>query len=57
MTWTTPLMLEIFDAHEVLFDRKEFFEAEMKRFNELARERGVYKIAPGVWRVPSLAGQ
>lgn len=57
VTWTTPLMLEVFDAHQVLFDRDGFFGAEIKRFSAVAHERGVFKIAPGVWRVPTLARQ
>jgi predicted nucleotidyltransferase len=57
VTWTSPLMLEIGDAHEVLFDREGSLAAEIKRFREIAEERGIYRIAPGVWRVPSLAGQ
>jgi predicted nucleotidyltransferase len=57
VTSATPLMLEIYDAHHRLFDRGGFFAAEMRRFETVVRERGIYKVARGVWRVPSLAHQ
>ena len=47
-----PLMLEIYDAHQILLDRDGFFEKCMKRMKKLVKERGIYKIREGVWRVP-----
>jgi len=55
VTWTAPLMLEVYDAHRVLLDPTGFFAAEMKRFGDVVRERGIYKVSPGVWRVPTVA--
>ncbi|MBI1925681.1 nucleotidyltransferase domain-containing protein [Candidatus Poribacteria bacterium] len=55
VTWAAPLMLEVYDAHYIIFDSMEFFAAEMKRFAKVMRERGVYKLRSGAWRVPSLA--
>jgi predicted nucleotidyltransferase len=54
VTWTAPLMLEVYDAHRVLLDPTGFFAAEMKRFGDVVRERGIYKVSPGVWRVPTV---
>jgi hypothetical protein len=55
--WAAPLMLEVYDAHRIIFDPTGFFAAEMERFAEVMRERGIYKVKRGVWRVPSLAHQ
>lgn len=57
VSWTTPLMLEIGDSHRVLFDPSAFMEAELARFRQIVQDRGMRKLAPGVWRVPSLAAQ
>jgi hypothetical protein len=57
VTWAAPLMLEVYDAHRIIFDPMGFFAAEMKRFAEVMRERGIYKMKRGIWRVPSLAHQ
>jgi predicted nucleotidyltransferase len=54
VSWAAPFMLEVYDAHRVLLDTKGFFAAEMRRFEAVMRERGVYKMARGVWRVPSV---
>jgi predicted nucleotidyltransferase len=54
VTWAAPLMLEVYDAHCILFDPSGFFAAEMERFAEVARERGICKVARGVWRVPTV---
>lgn len=57
VTSTTPLMLEIGDANRVVFDPHGFFTAELNRFADVRRERGIRKLRRGVWRVPSLANQ
>jgi predicted nucleotidyltransferase len=57
ITWATPLMLEVYDAHRILFDPEGSFTAEMRRFTDVMRERGICKLSRGVWRVPSVAHQ
>jgi predicted nucleotidyltransferase len=57
VTWASPFMLEVYDAHRILLDPNGFFATEMRRFEAVMRERGVYKMARGVWRVPSVAHQ
>jgi predicted nucleotidyltransferase len=57
VTWATPFLLEVYDAHHLLLDLKGFFAAEMRRFEAVMRERGIYRMARGVWRVPSVAHQ
>jgi predicted nucleotidyltransferase len=55
VTWAAPLMLEVHDAHQIIFDPTGIFAAAMSRFTEVVRQRGIAKIARGVWRVPPLA--
>jgi len=50
-----PLMLEIYDAHYILFDRKDFFANQIQRFATIIRQRGIRKIKHGVWEVPEIA--
>jgi predicted nucleotidyltransferase len=57
VTWAAPLMLEVFDAHHLVYDPAEFFQTEMTRFGEVVRERGIHKLSKGIWRLPSVARQ
>lgn len=50
-----PLMLEIYDAHNILFDRKDFFANQIHRFATIILQRGIRKIRHGVWEVPEIA--
>ena len=53
--WAAPLMLEIYNVHKVVFDRKEFFKNSMISMGRLMRERGIRMRKPGVWEVPERA--
>ena len=53
--WAAPLMLEIYNAHKVIFDRNDFFRNCMLRMEYLVRERGIRMRKPGVWEVPERA--
>jgi hypothetical protein len=50
--WAAPLMLEIYNAHEVVFDRNDFFRNRIIRMRRLMKERGIRMRKPGVWEVP-----
>jgi predicted nucleotidyltransferase len=53
--WAAPLMLEIYNAHKVVFDRNDFFKNCIIRMGGLMRERGIRMRKPGVWEVPEHA--
>jgi len=53
--WTAPLMLEIYNAHNVVFDCNDFFRNRIIRMGRLMRERGIRMRKPGVWEVPERA--
>lgn len=53
--WTAPLMLEIHNAHEVIFDRNDFFGNCITHMARLMEERGIRMRKPGVWEVPERA--
>ncbi len=50
-----PLMLEIYDANEIIYDKDNFFRQLLKDFEKnINRLRGK-KIEEGVWEIPGLA--
>ncbi|MDI6793314.1 MAG: nucleotidyltransferase domain-containing protein [bacterium] len=49
-----PLMLEIYDNNQVLYDRGQFFSSLMKEFVVNLRLRQAKKIREGVWEVHEL---
>jgi predicted nucleotidyltransferase len=53
--WAAPLMLEIYNAHEVVFDRNDFFRNCLIRMGQLMKERGIRMRKTGVWEVPERA--
>ncbi len=53
--WAAPLMLEIYNAHEVVFDRGDFFRNYIMHMGDIMRERGIRMRKPGVWEVPERA--
>jgi len=53
--WAAPLMLEIYDAHQIVFDRHDFFRNCIIRMTRLMGERGIRMRKPGVWEVPEHA--
>ena len=53
--WAAPLMLEIYNSHEIVFDPNDFFRNYIMRMRHLIRERGIRMRKPGVWEVPEHA--
>jgi hypothetical protein len=53
--WAAPLMLEIYEAHWIVFDPQGFFADRMRRMKRLMEERGIRQRRPGVWEVPEYA--
>ncbi|MDI7261655.1 MAG: nucleotidyltransferase domain-containing protein [Thermodesulfobacteriota bacterium] len=52
-----PLLLEIREGYRCLFDRKGFFQNEMKNLEDMIVRRGVRKLAEHKWEVPEIAWQ
>ena len=53
--WAAPLMLEIYNTHEVVFDSNDFFRNRIIRMGCLMKERGIRMRKPGIWEVPEHA--
>ena len=53
--WAAPLMLEIYNTHQIVFERDSFFSRCIRRMKHLMRERGIRVRKPGVWEVPEHA--
>ncbi|HIE53429.1 MAG TPA: nucleotidyltransferase domain-containing protein [Armatimonadetes bacterium] len=53
--WAAPLMLEIYNAHKVVFDRSDFFRNCITHMGCLMKERGIRMRKSGVWEVPERA--
>jgi predicted nucleotidyltransferase len=53
--WAAPLMLEIYNSHEIVFDPNDFFRNCIMRMRHLMRERGIRMRKAGVWGVPEHA--
>ncbi|ATZ61201.2 MAG: nucleotidyltransferase domain-containing protein [Methanosarcinales archaeon Met12] len=51
----SPLMFEIYDANEVIFDKNNFFEKSMAKFEKNMKKWKAKKTAYGEWDVPGLA--
>jgi len=50
--WAAPLMLEIYNSHEIVFDPNDFFRDCIVHMRHLIRERGIRMRRAGVWEVP-----
>ncbi len=50
-----PLMLEIYDANEIIYDKNNFFEQLMIDFEKNLRRWHAKKIDKGIWKIPGLA--
>jgi len=50
--YAAPLMLEIYNAHKVIFDQNGFFRNCIIRMEHLIKERGIRMKRQGVWEVP-----
>ena len=50
-----PLMLEIYDANEIIYDKNNFFKQLTMDFEKNLRRWHAKKIEKGVWEIPGLA--
>jgi predicted nucleotidyltransferase len=50
-----PLMLEIYGANEIIYDKNKFFKQIMEDFENNIRRWHGEKIEEGVWKIPGLA--
>ncbi len=50
-----PLMLEIYDANEIVYDKENFFNQVLKDFEMNLHRLHATKIENGVWKIPGLA--
>ena len=50
-----PLMLEIYDANEIIYDKNNFFKQLTMDFEKNLRRWHAKKIDKGVWEIPGLA--
>ena len=50
-----PLMLEIYEANEIIYDKDNFFKQLLKDFGKNIHRWRAKKIEKGVWKIPGLA--
>ncbi len=50
-----PLMLEIYDANTIIFDKDNFFNNLLKNFEKNLSKWHAKKIEKGFWKIPGLA--
>ncbi len=50
-----PLMLEIYDANEIIYDKDDFFKQLLIGFKTNLESLHATKIEKGVWKIPGLA--
>lgn len=50
-----PLMLEIYDANEIIYDKNNFFSQSLKNFERNLNKWHAKKIEKGFWKIPGLA--
>jgi predicted nucleotidyltransferase len=50
-----PLMLEIYEANEIIYDKDNFFKKILKDFEKNIHRWRAKKIEKGVWKIPGLA--
>ncbi len=51
----SPLMLEIYSANEIIYDKDSFFKRLLKHFEKNMHRLKAQKIEDGVWKIPGLA--
>jgi predicted nucleotidyltransferase len=51
----SPLMLEIYSANEIIYDKDSFFKQLLKHFEKNMHRLKAQKIEDGVWKIPGLA--
>ncbi|TRZ90108.1 MAG: nucleotidyltransferase domain-containing protein [Methanosarcinales archaeon] len=50
-----PLMLEIYESNEIVYDKENFFKKILEDFNKNIHRWHAEKIEEGVWKIPGLA--
>lgn len=50
-----PLMLEIYDANEIIYDKNNFFSQSLKNFEKNLNKWHAKRIEKGFWKIPGLA--
>lgn len=50
-----PLMLEIYDANKIIYDKNNFFSQSLKNFERNLNKWHAKKIEKGFWKIPGLA--
>jgi len=51
----SPLMLEIYEANEIIYEKDNFFTQLLNRFGKNLKSLHAVKIEKGVWKIPGLA--
>ena len=51
----SPLMLEIYEANEVIYEKDNFFTQLLNKFGKNLKNLHAIKIEKGVWKIPGLA--
>ncbi len=50
-----PLMLEIYEANEIIYDKENFFKKILADFEKNIHRWRAEKIEEGVWKIPGIA--
>ncbi len=50
-----PLMLEIYEANEIIYDKENFFKKILADFEKNIHRWHAEKIEEGVWKIPGIA--
>lgn len=51
----SPLMLEIYEANEIIYEKDNFFTQLLNNFGRNLKSLHAIKIEKGVWKIPGLA--
>ncbi len=51
----SPLMLEIYEANEIIYEKDNFFTQLLNNFGKNLNNLHAIKIEKGVWKIPGLA--
>ncbi|MCZ7400279.1 MAG: nucleotidyltransferase domain-containing protein [Candidatus Methanoperedens sp.] len=51
----SPLMLEIYEANEIIYEKDTFFTQLLNNFRKNLKSLHAIKIEKGVWKIPGLA--
>ncbi len=51
----SPLMLEIYEANEIIYEKDNFFTQLLNNFGKNLKSLHAIKIEKGVWKIPGMA--